>query len=419
MPTHFGDARNWFLEKRFGLFVHWGLYAIPAWHEQILYRKGMKRQEYAELMHEFNPAHFEPDEWLDLAEEAGMQYLCFTTKHVDGFCMWDTAQTDFKVTNTPYGKDVLARLADACDRRGFPLCLYYSKVDENHPNFPNSGGPYELPSPEPGDDPDLERYKAFVMEQVRELCTHYGEIGGFWWDVKVFEHYDPSFNELIRKLQPGAVINDRGFSAGDFATAERDYRGSAEEGLTFTEPLEACQSVGTQSWGYRENEDYYTDRYLMSSIDRVLAKGGNYLLNVGPRSDGRINSESVRILKAVGKWYRAVKESFVGSTPVSHLVVNRDVLLTRRGNALYVHLFEPPKQTSVVLKPLSVLPRRAILLNTGQEIEGRLDLLPGLFRDGNEYLRIRNLPTNEHQDTVLVARLEFDTLTADQRRQEP
>ena len=126
-----------------------------------------------------------------------------------------------------------------------------------------------------------------------------------------------------------------------------------------------------------------------------------------------------RILKAVGKWYRAVKESFVGSTPVSHLVVNRDVLLTRRGNALYVHLFEPPKQTSVVLKPLSVLPRRAILLNTGQEVEVRLDLLPSLFRDGNEYLRIRNLPTNEHQDTVLVARLEFDTLTDDQRRQEP
>ena len=112
--NRFGDARDWFFEKRFGLFVHWGLYAIPAWHEQVLYRKRMNRSEYARLMREFNPTHFDPDAWLDLAEEAGMQYVCFTTKHIDGFCMWDTAQTDFKVTRTPYGKDVLAMLADAC-----------------------------------------------------------------------------------------------------------------------------------------------------------------------------------------------------------------------------------------------------------------------------------------------------------------
>ena len=410
MPTHFADERDWFFEKRFGLFIHWGLYAIPAWHEQTLYRKGMKRQEYAKLVHEFNPTRFDPDEWLDLAEEVGMQYVCFTTKHVDGFCMWDTAQTHFKVTNTPYGKDVLALLADACHRRGFPLCLYYSKVDENQPNFPNAGGPYELPEPEPGDDPDLEKYKAFVMEQVRELCTQYGQLGGFWWDVKVFEHHDPSFNELIRELQPGAVINDRGFSEGDFATAERDYAGSANEVLAFGEPLEACQSVGTQSWGYRENEDHYTDRYLMTSIDRVLAKGGNYLLNVGPKREGTIDAESTRILRAVGQWYHTAKESFDGTQPASHLVENREVHLTRRENTLYVHLFEPPKRTSVLLKPIDVLPRKATLLNTGQEVEARVDLLPSLFRDGKRYLRIRNVPTNEHQDTVLVAKLEFDDL---------
>ena len=410
MPKHFGDARDWFFEKRFGLFVHWGLYAIPAWHEQHLYRRGMKRQEYAKLIHEFNPVRFDPDAWLDLAQEAGMQYLCFTTKHVDGFCMWDTAQTDFKVTNTPYGKDTLAMLAEACHRRGFPLCLYYSKVDENQPNYPNAGGPYELPGPEPGDDPSLEKYKAFVMEHVRELCTQYGQLGAFWWDVKVWEHCDPSFNELIRKLQPGALINDRGFSEGDFATAERDYAGSAKAALEFTEPLEACQSVGTQSWGYREKEDHYTDRYLMASVDRVLAKGGNYLLNVGPKPDGTIDAESARILKAIGKWYGTVKEAFDGAAPASHLVENREVLLTRKGNTLYVHMLEPPKQTSVLLKPLDVLPREATLLNDGQAVEARVDLMPSLFRDGKGYLRIRNLPTNERQDTVLVARLEFDDL---------
>jgi len=197
----FGDNRDWFFEKRFGLFVHWGLYAIPAWHEQVLYRRGMRRAEYAKLVHEFNPVRFDPEAWLDLAQAAGMGYVTFTTKHVDGFCMWDTAQTEFKVTNTPYGRDVLAMLAGACRRRGMPLCLYYSKVDENQPNFPNSGGPYELPAPEPGDEPDIEKYKDYVRRQVQELCTQYGKIGGFWWDCQVFKHEDPSFNEMIRRLQ--------------------------------------------------------------------------------------------------------------------------------------------------------------------------------------------------------------------------
>jgi len=404
----FGDGRDWFFEKRFGLFLHWGLYAIPAWHEQHLYRLGLTRAEYAKLIHEFDPVRFDPDQWLDLAEEAGMEYVCFTTKHIDGFCLWDTAQTDYNVMNTPYAKDVLAMLADACHRRGFPLCLYYSKVDEHHPNFPNAGGPYELPGPEAGDEPDLEKYKAFVKEQVRELCTNYGELGGFWWDVQVFEHSDPSFNELIRSLQPNAVINDRGFSEGDFDTAERDWSKPADELLAFERPMEACQSVGMESWGYKEDEDYYTVPYLLQSLDKILAKGGNYLLNVGPMADGTIAPKHAELLRAVGRWYQTVREALDGAEPASHLTDSREVLLTRKGDALYVHLFRTPRGDRVLLNPIDALPRKATLLNTGAEVEARVDLVPSLHQQKKAYLRLRNLPVEDLVGTVPVVKLEFE-----------
>ena len=122
----FNDGRDWFLKKRFGLFVHWGIYSINGWHEQEQYRKGLSRSEYSSVMEKFNPNDFDPDEWLDIADSAGMEYLCFTSKHIDGFCMWDTAQTDFNVMNTPYQRDILSEVAMACHRRNFPLCIYYA-----------------------------------------------------------------------------------------------------------------------------------------------------------------------------------------------------------------------------------------------------------------------------------------------------
>ncbi len=410
MAKRFGDGGDWFFEKRFGLFVHWGLYAIPGWHEQVQYRRGIPRGEYEVLIHQFNPVRYDPDAWLDLAQEAGMRYVCFTTKHVDGFCLWDTAQTDYSVMNTPYGRDVLGMLAEACRRRGFPLCLYYSIADMHHPNYPNQGRSYELPAPAVGDEPDLGRYLAFVKEQVRELCTHYGEIHGFWWDANVIAQRDPTFNELIRSLQPKAVINGRGFDEGDFNTPERDWDASVDEPSAFERPTEACQSVGTESWGYRQDEDYYSDRHLIRGIDKILAKGGNYLLNVGPRADGTIPPEAVRILRTIGRWYHAVEEAFDRAEPTSHMIDNRDVLLTRKGKALYVHLFECPTRASVLLKPIDLLPRKATLLNTGAQVETCVDLLPSLFRQKKAYLRIRNLPVNEFGSTVLVVKLEFEEL---------
>jgi alpha-L-fucosidase len=146
-----GDPRRWWFEARFGMFVHWGLYAINGWHEQDQWRRRkIPRAEYVKLQQHWNPVKFDPDAWLDLAEAAGMKYLCFTTKHHDGFCLWDTKLTDYNTMNTPYGKDVLKMLADACQRRKFPLCLYYSIADWHQPNYPNQGRHHELP-PQPGD----------------------------------------------------------------------------------------------------------------------------------------------------------------------------------------------------------------------------------------------------------------------------
>ena len=405
----FGDGRDWWFEKRFGMFVHWGLYAIEGWHEQDQWRRRIPRAEYARLQSRWNPVDFNPDAWLDAAESAGMKYLCFTTKHHDGFCLWDTKQTSFNTMNTPYGKDVLKLLADACHRRKFPLCLYYSVVDWHQPNYPNQGRHHELPS-QPGDAPDWDKYLEFLRAQVRELCSQYGEIHGFWWDMNVPKHRDPSINAMIRQLQPKAVINDRGFDPGDFGTPERDYTRENEFLPAFAKRTEACQSIGMESWGYRRDEDYYSDRFIYRSIARYLGRDANYLLNVGPQPNGAMSPEAVGFLARTGHWYKAVHEAFENTVPASALTDNRDVLLTRRGNTLYVILYVDPRGDVVKLKPVSSRPRRATLLNTGAEINCSLDLVPSEHGAQGRYLRLTHLPVNDLVNTVLVAKLEFDEL---------
>ena len=406
LAPRFGDGRDWWFERRFGMFVHWGIYAIHGIHEQEQWRYRVPRAEYVKLPQQWNPVKYDPNAWLDLADEAGMKYMCLTTKHHDGFCLWDTKQTSYNTMNTPYGKDVLRLLADACHRRGVPLCLYYSIADWHQPNYPNQGRTHEL-QPQPGDQPDWGRYMEFLKAQVRELCTNYGEISGFWWDMNVPKFVDPSVNEMIRKLQPKAVINNRGFDPGDFGTPERDYEAGGEEALVFSQRTEACQSVGSESWGYRKDEDYYDDRHLLRSIDKYLARDANYLLNVGPMPDGTIAPRPAAILRRIGKWYSAVKEAFEGTVPASNLTTNRNVLLTRRDNTIYVHLHRDPIKEAVQLKPMAVAPVRATLLNTGKPVEFAVDMVPTDHIEHKPYLRLRRLPVDELADTVLVVKVEF------------
>lgn len=416
MIRRFNDGRDWFFEKRLGLFVHWGLYAIPAWHEQILWRGDMTRREYERLVGEFNPVTFDPHRWLDLMEDVGMEYIVITTKHHDGFCLWDTAYTEYKVTRTPYGQDIIRLLADACAQRDVPLGFYYSIPDWHHPNYPNQGRHHEMFGPRPGDEPDQEKYLQFVVNQMRELCTNYGELCQIFWDVNVLDWYDPRINEMVRSLQPNALINDRGPDEGDFGTPER----RVPDGKAFDRLTQACQSVGRESWGYKEDEDYYAHKYLMQSIDKVLAMGGNYLLNVGPKPDGSIAAPDAEALRSVGAWYGSVKESFAETRPASHLIdademgmsgsgrmVRDDFWTTRDGNTVYVHLNRDPQSTAVILKPLDMQPQRAVLLNTGEELEARVDVTPWHWRE-KPYLRIRGLPVNKLAGEVMVIKLEFD-----------
>ena len=397
----FNDARDWFFQKRFGLFVHWGIYSVGGLHEQELQRYRVPWDCYLEYQKCFNPKEFRPSEWLDLAEKNGMRYLVFTTKHHDGFCMWDTKETDFNIMHTPCGRDLLKELADECHKRDFPLVLYYSVVDWHHPNYPNIGRHHEIQT-DPAEH-DLARYMAFLKNQIRELCTNYGKIDGIWWDMNVPAIRDSSINAMIRRLQPSAVINNRGMDAGDFTTPERSFQ--ADPTIPFANPTEACNSVGSNSWGYRVQEDYYSTYYLERQMASNLALGGNYLLNAGPKSDGTFPQESLDLLNALGDWYRRTG-SAVTAPPCYGVVDDKTILCTGGGRELNLILLNPPGCSALELAPLTLLPEKAVLLNTGTELEATLE--PNVYRlQESRCLRLRGIPVDRIAGQVPVIRLRF------------
>ncbi|MDO9541204.1 MAG: alpha-L-fucosidase [Kiritimatiellia bacterium] len=405
----FNDTRDWFFRARFGMFVHWGIYAINGWHEQEQYRRGTGRSEYSRLAPRFNPHAFNPDKWLDLAEQSGMRYIVLTAKHIDGFCMFDSAVSDFKITNTPFKKDIVGMLADACHRRNFHFGVYFSALDNLHKTYPRSGKNHESAA-EPGDEPDYDKYMQFVRAQVRELCGNYGKIDVFWWDGNRTGVRDPSINAMIRKLQPSCVINDRGWDEGDFGTPERNYDDAAAyTPEPFSKPTEACESIGSQSWGFRKDEDYFTPIYLVRRMDLMFSKGANFLLNVGPDADGRIPVEQERILNKIGRWYNRVKEAWDDTRFAGSVAVNKDVIMTVRDKTVYVHLVKSPATTAVIMHPLNILPVEAKLLNTGAPVRCDLNRLPVLYMaEGKTALRIFDLPVEQLADEALVIKLEFD-----------
>lgn len=394
-------------ERRLGMFVHWGIYSVGEWHEQEQMRRGINRADYAKFMERFTAEKFCADDFVDVAESAGAEYIVITAKHHDGFCMWDTATTDYKVTNTPARRDVIKELAEACRRRGMKLGFYYSNPDWHHPNAYNEKSTHQIP-PQPGDVPGMEKYIAYVKAQVTELLTNYGEIVCFFWDIPT--NIDlPEMDALVRRLQPGIMVNDRGWgnkATCDYSTPERDYKWDAPG----ERHVEACDSVGVQSWGYRAGEDYHTHGYLTRKIDQFLSTGANFLLNVGPKADGTIPEESRRQMADVGKWYAKVRDSYRGVETVCDLKLKiaPDAVVTRRGNTLFVHFPKGLDATGLDMNPLVALPNKVTLMNTGKTLNARVELMPwNAGKVNRDTLHVWGIPADDLANECIVIRFEF------------
>lgn len=385
-----------FMDNKFGMFIHWGIYSIYGDHEQILARRDLDYTEYESKMHEFDPAGYDPEEWVMLAKNAGAKYICFTAKHHDGFCMWNTKYTDYNIMNTPYKKDVLKMLSEACKKHGMLLSIYYSLPDWHHEYGYNPLSSHQWKAKNK-QAPDTVRYREYVKNQIGELLTGYGELYTLFWDIEP-GYKDESINEYVRSLQPGILINDRGFGPGDFETHER----SIPDGTKFSRMTEACESVGEESWGYRKDEDYHSLRYIMYGMDKVMAMGGSYLLNVGPMPDGKIHPKAAEIFKRVGSWYTklggSLENTFRDTYPYEYPANIKFIALKKNGKT-YLHFYNGITSGAVILFSFPAEPASIRLMNTGEQLSFEIAYLPVFIgTDGHvrgPYLRIYGIPVDE------------------------
>ncbi len=331
----------WFTHARLGMFIHWGLYAIPAgqWPgranttraEWIMLQENLPSSEYEKLAPQFNPVKFDAHAWVDVAKAAGMKYLVVTSRHHDGFSMFATKQTPYNIIDaTPFGRDPIKELADACHQAGIVFCVYYSIADWHHPDSPaeysqrvrdpetNKQDPNHGFHGNPNPNADVHKYDAFMRAQIRELLTRYGEIGIVWFDgggaFKVSNRGElleaDQMAELIHSLQPACLINNRLGVAADYGTPEQRIPG----GRT-VDPFEVCMTLNGH-WGYnRFDDNWKSPETVVRNIADIVSKGGNYLLNVGPKATGEFPAEAVNILREVGKWTHTNGAAIYGAGP--------------------------------------------------------------------------------------------------------
>ncbi len=309
----------WFREAKFGMFVHWGLYAIPAgiWKgkevpglgEWIMFRARIPVKEYAQLAKQFNPTRFNANEWVQIARSAGMRYFVITAKHHDGFAMYDSRVTDYDIVDaTPFGRDPMKELAEACRREGLRFCFYYSHVqDWHHPDAVGNDWDYD-PAKK-----DFNRYmREKALPQVRELLTQYGPLGLIWFDTprNIALEQAEAFRALVRSLQPDCLINGRiGHGLGDY----REMGDNRIPEDVVEEDWEVPATINN-TWGYKVTDHNWkpVERLLFNLVD-IVSKGGNYLLNVGPTAEGVIPEPSVERLLAMGRWLSVNGEAIYGA----------------------------------------------------------------------------------------------------------
>lgn len=356
------DAIVKWQKERFGMFIHWGLYAMPARHEWIMMKEEIDPETYEEkYFKHFNPKHYDPEKWAKAAKAAGMKYFVITAKHHEGFCLWDSAYTDYKAPNTPCGKDLLTPMIDAFRTEGLGVGIYYSLIDWHHPHFtidrihPLRNHP---DAEEMNKTRDISIYRQYLHNQVEELMTQFGKIDELWFDFS-YETCDywssrrgfvgkgkeewgsEKLIEMIRSHQPEIIINDRLQIEQDIKTPEQHQ--PQEPLMKDGSPIvwEACQTF-SGSWGYfRDETTWKSGEQLIQMLINTVACGGNLLMNVGPTAKGRFDDRASEALKMYADWMEVNSDSIYGCG-VSEFPAPKNCAYTQNGDKLYLHVFSWP-----------------------------------------------------------------------------
>ena len=357
------ERMQWWTNDRFGMFIHWGLYALPARHEWVQKFERIPNEEYNKYFDYFNPDLYNPKEWARKAKEAGMKYAVLTTKHHDGFCLFDSEHTDFKSTNTPYGKDLVKEWVDAFRAEGLKVGFYYSLIDWHHPHFTiDRVHPMSAETDEEyaalNKGRDMGKYRTYLKNQVREILTNYGTIDILWLDYSYPGKHGKGRDDwgsielvkMVRELQPGIFINDRADlkdveGGWDFTTPEQFKVDKWPEVDGKRIPWETCQTF-SGSWGYHRDENTWKDeKQLLVLLIESVSKGGNVLLNVGPTARGEFDDRANKALENIGGWMHYNSRSIYGCTEAPDTFeAPTQTLLTYNPelNRLYIHLLDYP-----------------------------------------------------------------------------
>ena len=375
---------EWWREARFGMFIHWGLYAVPAgeWNGETDHAEWIRTtakiplELYDEFVNDFNPVKFNADVWVKMAKDAGMKYIVITSKHHDGFCLFDSKYTDFDIMSTPFKRDILRELADACHREGIKICWYHSIMDWHHPDYiPRRSWEINRPA----EDADFDRYIVYMKNQLNELVKNYGDIGVLWfdgeWEGTWSNEYGKDLYNYVRNLEPEIIINNRvdvgrsgmagmtrtGEFAGDFGTPEQEIPATGLSGADW----ETCMTMNNH-WGYNKNDtNWKSGKDLVRKLADIASKGGNFLLNVGPTSEGLFPDESIDRLHEIGEWMKVNSESIYGTqaSPFKKLSWGR---CTQKeitgGTRLYLHVFEWPENGVLIVPGIYNSPVNSYLL---------------------------------------------------------
>lgn len=382
---------EWFLEDRFGMFIHWGLYAIPARGEWVRSVEKISIEDYQRYFDEFNPENYDPKLWAKAAKQAGMKYAVMTAKHHDGFCLFDTAYTDYKSTNTKAGRDLIREYIEAFRAEGISVGLYYSLLDWHHEDYPAYGDQIHPMRENPSfkdKKHDFNNYVTYMHNQVKELCSNYGKLDIIWFDFSYGEMTGEKWRatelvNMVRSLQPDIIIDNRleasgdGYGSiksshpslfsGDFASPEQIIPPQGvinENGVSI--PWEACVTMNN-NWGYCASDKLYkSPKLIIRKLVECVSKNGNLLINVGPNAKGEIPEESLQILSTISNWMKHNSKSIYGCG-VSEFSKPDWGYYTQRKNKLYAHVFDG-NIGSLPLVGLKDRVKKIRLLSDGSEI---------------------------------------------------